>query len=651
MDQETNKVNSQENGQRRRPPVRYDENGNPIPPKKRPPVRYDENGNPIPPKKRPPVRYDENGNPIPPKKRPPVRYDENGNPIPPKKRPPVRYDENGNPIPPKKRPPVRYDENGNPIPPKKRPPVRYDEDGNPIPMPQRPARPASGGYERMQQNGDALLNREEHNQEVEAQMKKKNRNIFGKIMIGLQAVATVVFMVLIFMLDLLPTKYVLAVAGILLILWGFTFITQKFRSARAVGKVFSIFVSVILIAGTVYLWKAYDVMNELTEGQTHTVSHMAIVVMQDSPATGLQDLDGGIFGIQAMMDRDKTDETLAELNGQYGAAVLTMEYNGVLEQVQGLYNDEVDAIVLNDAYRSMILETYPTFESDTRVLDSFEYKEEIVEEVKKDVKVAEEPFTVYLAGNDAYGEVSMANGRNDVNILATVNPNTRQILLTTTPRDYYVELPYYEGCMDKLTHAGMGGMECSIETLENLYDIDVDYYVKVNFSGFQDIVDALDGVEVYSEYAFTTVGGIYYFDAGYNYVYGEEALGFVRERYAFSDGDVQRGKNQMAMIQAIIDKALSPSILANYMDLMDSVSDCFVTDMPRNKISDLIKMQLDEGGSWEIVTNSVTGYGNMRSTYFGGAEPLSVLDMDETSVKYAKELIQAVENGEKVSNP
>ena len=637
MDQETNKVYSQENGQRRRPPVRYDENGNPIPPKKRPPVRYDENGNPIPPKKRPPVRYDENGNPIPPKKRPPVRYDENGNPIPPKKRPPVRYDENGNPIPPKRRPPVRYDENGNPIPPKKRP---NSETGR------------MSGYARLQENGEAMIDREEHNKQVEKIEKKKKRNIAGKILVGLQAVMSVIFVVMVFVLDLLPIKYEIVIAVILAIFLAFDIIFQKFKGARVVGMIMAVILSIVLGAGTVYLWKAHDVMDNLTTGQEYTVSDLSIVVLNESMATGLQDLDGKTFGIQENMDKENTEKTLGDLQSQYNQGLTRAEYNGVFEQVNALYNGEVDAIILNESFRDMIVETYPNFNSETRVLDGFSYKEkvEVKPEEKKEVDVAEEAFTVFLSGNDAYGEVSTANGRSDVNILATVNPKTRQILLTTTPRDYYVELPFYEGCMDKLTHAGLYGIDCSMETLENLYDIEIDYYVRVNFSGFQDIVDALDGVEVYSDFAFTTTEG-YYYDAGYNYVYGTEALAFVRERYAFSAGDVQRGKNQMYMIQAIIDKVTSPAILTNYMDLMDSVSNCFITDMPREKIADLVKMQLDEGGSWQITSNSVNGFGNARSTYSGGAELLSVMDIDEEAVAQAKELIRSCEEGQILSNP
>ncbi len=638
----------------KRPPYQREQQGSSQNPNRRPPVRYDENGNPIPPRKRPPVRYDENGNPIPPSKRPPVRYDENGNPIPPRQRPPLPYDENGNPILPRKRPPVRYDENGNPIPPRKRPPAgqemqRRDES--------RSARMTSG-YDRYQENEDQFFDREAYLKEREEERamrrekQKKKKNTFGKILIAVQALATVVFMVLIFILDLLPAKYVAAIAVILLILWGFTLLSQKLKAGRTVGKVYAVFIILVLSVGTAYIWKANNVMADLTTGQLVKVNDVSVVVLADSPAQSLQDLDGKRFGVQSILDRTNTNTTLSDLQSRYSQDIDTKEYDGFTTQAQALYNGEVDAIIINEAYRPLIHETYPKFNQETRVLDSFTYREEIVQkETKPDVNVTEEPFTVFISGNDSYGTVSLADGRTDVNILATVNPKTRQILLTTTPRDYYIELPFYDGCMDKLTHAGLYGVDCSMTTLENLYGIDIDYYVRVNFSGFQDIVDALGGVEVYSDYSFTASAGGYYFDAGYNYVDGASALAFVRERYAFSDGDVQRGRNQMAMIKAIIDKAMSPAILTNYMGLMDSLSGCFITDMPRDKISDLVKMQLGEGGSWNIVTNSVHGYGDMLPTYSGGSEALSVMKEDAEAVRQAKELIQRCENGEILSDP
>jgi len=259
---------------------------------------------------------------------------------------------------------------------------------------------------------------------------------------------------------------------------------------------------------------------------------------------------------------------------------------------------------------------------------------------------AKEPFTVYISGNDGYGDTE-AEGRSDVNILLTVNPETHQIVMTTTPRDYYIELPEDEfgGARDKLTHAGLYGIDVSEQVLSELYGVKIDYYVRVNFSGFESIVDALGGVSVWSDYDFTAVSGETYYQ-GYNDVDGVEALAFVRERYAFSDGDFQRGRNQMYMIRAIIAKITSPSILMNYSGLLASVESCVLTDMPRSMITALVRLQLDESPEWNIVSNTVSGYGDMQPTYSGGSQSLSVVWPDEESVEAAAELIQRCLRGE-----
>lgn len=633
MDQEKKMEHSQGEPVKKRP-VRYDENGNPIPPKKRP-VRYDENGNPIPPKKRP-VRYDENGNPIPPKKRP-VRYDENGNPIPPKKRP-VRYDENGNPIPPKKQP-VREEE---PLP-------KVEEEEQEAAQIEKPEREAEEKAEPVRRLKD-VKNPSDQTKKSDKRSDGKNKTKYVGIgLSALQGLASVVLFAILLMVDMLPTKYLVVIGIMMAVFLAFTILSQCSKAGKKVGWVFALILSVLFMVGSVYIWKAHSVIDEVTTEQPTTqLSDVSIVVMADSPAKGLIDLKGKKFGVQKIIDRENTEETLVELEKKMNYHVTTVEYESLKSQVQALYNGDVEAIVINEVYRSMIQEDFKDFNTKTRVLDAFTYEREVKKKpAKADIKVDTESFNVFLSGNDAYGKVTLANGRSDVNIIATVNPKTKTILLTTTPRDYYIMLP--NGHYDKLTHAGLYGIETSMETLEDLYGIQLDYYVRVNFSGFQDIVDALGGVDVNSKYEFSAQG--FYYEKGMNHLNGEAALAFVRERYTFADGDFQRGRNQMLMIEAMMNKILSSAILTNYMDLMDSVSTCFITDMPRDKINDLVKMQLNDGAKWTILSNSVMGYGNMRSTYSGGSEPLSVVDPDQGDVELASKLIQQCMDGEKVVIP
>ena len=252
-------------------------------------------------------------------------------------------------------------------------------------------------------------------------------------------------------------------------------------------------------------------------------------------------------------------------------------------------------------------------------------------------------FSMYLSGIDTRGGV-LAKSRSDVNILATVNVDTRQVLLVSTPRDYYVPLPISNGQPDKLTHAGIYGVDVSMGALEMLYGIDIDYYFRVNFSGFEKIIDALGGITVNSEKSFTTHDGQFYFNKGENRIGGAAALGFVRERQAFSDGDRQRGKNQMEVIRAVIDKAMSPAILTGFTELMESVSGNFETSMPYDLIAELVRDQLENGGSWNIVSTSVSGSDSSGYTYSAGNAYVMVPDQATVDAAIAK--INQVKNGE-----
>lgn len=493
-------------------------------------------------------------------------------------------------------------------------------------------------------------------QECQGKEKRSKRNYVGIILASMQAMLSILFFSVLLMLDMLPLKYLVVIVVILTVFLGFTVLSQFAKAGKKVGWVFAVILILIFGIASVYIWKAHNVIDEVTQTEQPAtkLSDVSIIVLADSPYTGLQDLKGKEFGVQKLIDRNNTELTLEDLEVKLQETVDIVEYESWKSQAQALYNRDVDAIVINELYRSLILDDFENFDEETRVLDGFSYVEELQidqNSSKADIKVDTEPFNVYLSGNDSYGKISLEAGRSDVNIIATVNPKTKQILLTTTPRDFYVELPFYGGgYYDKLTHTGMYGLDTSIETLENLYEIEIDYYVRLNFSGFRDIVDALDGVEVYSAHEFTSVKGVY-FSQGMNYLNGKEALAFVRERKAFADGDFQRGRNQMAMIEALANKIFSPSILMNYMDLMNSVSSCFITDMPRGKINDLVKMQLNDGAEWTIISNSVMGYGNTRTTYSTGNEPLSCVDPDVGDVALATELILKCMNGEKVVIP
>ena len=265
-------------------------------------------------------------------------------------------------------------------------------------------------------------------------------------------------------------------------------------------------------------------------------------------------------------------------------------------------------------------------------------------------KITKEPFVVYLSGVDNRGELT-ENARSDVNILAVVNPVTKQAALINTPRDYYVDLAGTES-KDKLTHAGLYGVETSMAPLGNLYGVDVDHYIRINFAGFISIIDAIGGVDVYSDQAFTSVGSPGYYDPttfaeGWNHLDGKSALAFARERHAFKTGDIQRGINQMKVIDAMANKLKSPTLLMSFSKLMDAAADCFVTSFSQEQISALVRMQLGDLASWDIQSYTVTGSGAKSSKcYSAKGQSLYVMKPDENSVNEAKALIAAVLGGE-----
>ena len=265
-------------------------------------------------------------------------------------------------------------------------------------------------------------------------------------------------------------------------------------------------------------------------------------------------------------------------------------------------------------------------------------------------KITKEPFVVYLSGVDNRGELT-EKARSDVNILAVVNPTTKQVALINTPRDYYVDLAGTDS-KDKLTHAGLYGVETSMATLGNLYGVNVEHYLRINFAGFINIIDAIGGVDVYSDQAFTSVGSPGYYDPttfaeGWNHLDGKSALAFARERHAFASGDIQRGINQMKVIDAMMNKIKSPTVLMSFSKLMDAVSDCFVTSLSQEQISALVRMQLASLSDWDIQSYAVTGTsGKSSQCYSAKGQSLYVMKPDENSVTQAKELIASVLGGE-----
>ena len=482
----------------------------------------------------------------------------------------------------------------------------------------------------------------------------------GILITILLTVALTLFMAILVKTKLLPSKLLLLAGGLfLLLVFCVCLLTwDPKRTGRLVtGCLLTVIVLAMLAVGTPYLTKAVNALDSITSVNVE-VTDVGVYVKADSGMQSLSDLPGKTVGIMDVLDRESTNQALDEIQGEVGA-LNVVEFAGVVELADGLFAGEVDAMVLNSAYLDLLAETegYETATAQIReihveqaqtIIDTVEKEEEgwnigdlfgtKEEETDKENRV----FTMYISGIDSRSGL-IAKSRSDVNILATVNVDTRQVLLVSTPRDYYVPLSISNGQPDKLTHAGIYGVDVSMDTLEMLYGIDVDYYFRVNFGGFEKIVDALGGVTVNSAVSFSRDG--YSFHEGENHMNGAAALVFARERYSFSSGDRQRGENQMAVIKAVIDKAMSPAILSSYTDLMESVAGNFETSMPYDMIAELVRDQLDRGGSWNVVSCSVDGYGDTRRPY-SMSQNAYVMIPDQATVDAAIEKINQVKNGE-----
>ena len=307
-----------------------------------------------------------------------------------------------------------------------------------------------------------------------------------------------------FYVGFIPLKYIVALIVLCLFLLAYEVFSQMTDKTYIVGRVLCALICFFYIGGGYYCVNTYSAIDEMA-GQQVKVDEISCIVLKDDPAQSIYDTKDYTFGILAANDRENTNKALAEVQAAIGKEPATIEYQDNDTLIDALYAKDVKVIVINEANRSPIEEYYKTFSDDTRVLNTHKVETVIQEDEKLD-DITKTPFNVYLSGIDVYGSIK-ATSRSDVNVIVTVNPNTKQILLTSTPRDYYVPLTVSNGIPDKLTHAGIHGVDCSIGTLENLYGIDIDYYVRVNFTSVRKIVDLLGGVKVYSDYDFTSDWG------------------------------------------------------------------------------------------------------------------------------------------------
>ena len=367
---------------------------------------------------------------------------------------------------------------------------------------------------------------------------------------------------------------------------------------------------------------------------------MSVVVLKDSDVHNVTQLDS-VTG-PTDTDNENIQKLIADIKTSQSKELTVEQSTSYLAAYTSLVSGEAKAIVLNSVFENIIESEYPDYASKIRKI----YTKNITKEVAAPKVSKNKSFNVYVSGIDTYGPISSVS-RSDVNILMTVNRDSKKILLTTTPRDSYV--PIADGGnnqKDKLTHAGIYGVDSSIHTLENLYGVDINYYVRLNFTSFLKLIDLLGGVDVYNDQEFTSRHGKFHFPVGNVHLDSEQALGFVRERYSLADGDRDRGRNQQKVIVAIIQKLTSTEALKNYSDIIQGLQDSLQTNMPIETMMDLVNAQLESGGSYKVNSQDLKGTGQMGlPSYAMPDSNLYMMEIDDSSLAAAKSAIQDVMEG------
>ena len=507
----------------------------------------------------------------------------------------------------------------------------------------------------------SLKNKNQSSQNVKTgKLYRTKVDYFGTIAMILLLVCSVALFIQLMATQMLTDLWAILAIVLLVVVNGAHVYVQLPLRYNKIGKiicgVLAVILSVVMIYGLIATGSVKNMIAKIS-GKLIEKEVTAVIVMDDDPAQTIFDASDYVFGYLNNADQELTEGMLTDIASQVGHQVKTKGYDSPTVLTDALYDDEIDALILNEGYIPILEgnEDYADFSEQTRIIYEYAIEREIENPTQSDVDLSK-PFAVYCSGIDARDSDVNITSKSDVNIIAVINPQTHQIVLINTPRDYYLPLSF-NGELDKLTHAGLYGINESMSVLGDLYGINIAHYIRVNFNGLVDIVDALGGVDVNSEYDFTTRmmvipnedGDGFYkdcfsFSEGMNHLSGREALAFSRERYSFASGDIQRGKNQMAVIKAIVDKATSPSILSNYQNLLTAVSDAFITNFTYNDIAALVKLQQKNMSGWNITSYTVYGSGGIDYTYSGGNAYVMYPDYD--LVDNAKNMIQAVMNGE-----
>lgn len=431
--------------------------------------------------------------------------------------------------------------------------------------------------------------------------------------------------------------------AVLVVVFLVCLLLTLFKKGKHLVTVLLVLFSIVVGVSLFTFKSLVDVADNINKTASYSEIEMKVVVPANSSISDVSELTN----VQAptSVDESNINALIANIKSEKGVELTVDPVDSYQSAYENLINGSSQAMVLNSSYSSLLELSYNDYESNLKTIYTYKIKKAIEDTAKTTDKNV---FNIYISGIDTSGAVSTVS-RSDVNLILTVNMNTHKILMTTTPRDSYVRIP--DGGADqydKLTHAGIYGIETSVKTLENLYDIPINYYARLNFTSFVKLINALGGVTVYNDQAFTSLHGNYNFGVGnINLTSGEEALGFVRERYSLEHGDYDRGNNQLKVIQAIVEKLTSFQSVSNYSDVISTLQDSIQTNMPLNTMMSLVNEQLDSGKTFIFSSQEVTGTGStgQLTSYAMPNASLYMIQLDDASVAKASQAIKNVMEG------
>ena len=481
-------------------------------------------------------------------------------------------------------------------------------------------------------------------------MKSKFSKVLSILLSVVLVISSFYLLYQVIRLNVLPSKFLFPLTIGVVVLDAIFVLLLVYFSRNVVSKiiciVLTLFICLASCMGGYYISKTQGALSNITNVAKHAKNTVSVIVKESSSIKNKSQLNGVSVGT-LRLNEEGSKKALKELSSE-GIALNQTEYDSMTALLEAFYNGEVDSIIINESSRSQILdmEAYSNFDSNTRVVYQTSYKVKNNDSATSVSDITSKPFNVLISGSDSRGGFD-ENGRSDVIMVATVNPKTHTILLTSVPRDFYVTTACdagdgcMQGALDKITHTGIHGTNTTKRTVEQLLGIEINYTFKVGFDTVTELVDILGGVDVYVEPGYAVHTSYLNVNEGINHLNGEQALTFARERYSYTEGDRQRTKNQQQVLMGIVKEATKPSVITNYAAIMDTMANTFSTTMSNEEITALIKYQLNNNPTWKMEQYMVDGTGDtLMCAELGDAA--SVMVPDQSTVKMAKDKINAV---------